>query len=480
MEGLGLTFGERRPPFDLRVIEKQIGRIAPIRRKSLVIPGRPGAVSNGYDTDIRLIKVVLDFEAESKIEWLEKLEVLAAWFIREDPEPLIFEQEPGRMYMAEMDGEIETKEIGIYGQVTINFICNDPYVYKGQFATSFVEGVAIVRNNGKVETPPIYEIEVLDSITHLDIFTDKNYLRFGEPAPIENVVYQRQTLILNDTMKSLNNWTTPTEIDNGYIGGTIVATQAGFEATSFGAAIQPLKWQGPAKQRSLPETVQNFRADIPIELLNVTKETGMIEIYFLDALGNTIAKIGMEDVWPTLKKNQGKFQLGNVDKRKIEYHRQADYAPAWNDFKGMLRVHRDGNLFRPYFAQIQPDGKHVWVSQQWSYRDEALQYMAPIAQVKVAIRKWPGTSTSQANMRIKGIKFWRYNDPAEGIPYIANQGDKFVIDTGTGIVTLNGEERDDMKDFFSDFFDIEPGMNTLLLQPFDKLSGKVIIRERSR
>lgn len=478
MYGRGIVFGGMQID-GIRVVSLDIGRVAPVRRKTLEIAGRPGGISRGYELGVRTLTVIVDFEAPSKREWLEKLDDLMGVLIQKKPQSLEFEHEPNRMYMVEFEGEIDTEEINIYGQVTLNFICVDPYVYGDSNIDHFNNGVAQIMNSGHAEAVPVYEIDVLEDITHLDIISDKSYFRIGEPAPINEPVYQRQTLILNDTMKTMIGWSDAIDVDNGYVTGTMVATQAGFEASSFGAAMQPPEFQGPSKVRTLPEPIQNFRIDIPIQLLNVSRETGMIEIYLLDAFSNTVAKIGFEDVWPTIKKNQGKFQLGNMESRKVQHYVSADYAPAWNNFDGMLRIHRDGNRIRPYFAQIKTDGRHDWVSSAYVYTDKLEEYMNEITQVQVAIRKWPGDAYDEAKMRIGGIKVWRLNSPPEGVPIMAKAGDKIIIDAIEGSVMINGEIREDLKDHFSDYFDLPKGQTTLVIQPDDKVSGKVITRERN-
>lgn len=470
LEGEALSF--------VKEINKEVARAAPIRRKSINVPGRPGAIPNGFDTDPRPIKVTVEIEAESKEDWLDKAEILAGFVIREEPVELEFESEPGRYYKAEFEGELDTRELNIYGQIDLNFICNDPHSYKREVAFNFVDGAASVAIGGTVPSKPIYEIDVLEDITHLDIFTNEHYLRFGKLAPIDEPVYERQTLVMTDNLTTLNGWSLATTVDNGYIAGAMQATPAGFVASNFGTAITPHKWQGPSVQKPLTQALQNFRIDIPIVLLNNAKNTGMIEVYLKDAQGNTVMKIGLEDIWYTMKRNQGKFQLGNVATRKVQHYRVPDYAPAWNDFRGMLRLYRDGNRFRPYFSIIDTKGKHNWVSSAYVYTDIAGEYLAPITSIQVAIRKFPGSG--QADMRIDSIKVWRLNDPKAGVPIMAQKGQKIIIDSGAGVVLVDGEEREDLKDWFSDYFAIKPGSTTLLIQPADKVAGKIRIRERSR
>lgn len=447
---------------------------APIERDYLTIPGRKGGIQTEMRTGMRKFSLPVIIRSRNVIDKKQFIEDMGAWLIHEEAKPLTFSKYPNRKLYAQIEGAPDFEQIWNFGQGTINIVCSDPHEYGNENIDAFINGLVTVQNNGTASATPVYEIDVLDDITHLDIISDKNYIRIGEPAPIEEPVYERQTLIMSDTLKTLIGWSDVTDVDNGYVAGTMTATQAGFTATGFGTELSPRKWQGPAKRKSLPEPVQNFQMIATVELLNVSKQTGMIEIYLQDALGNTVAKVGIEDIMQSVAEIQAKFQLGNVQNRKVQYYRTADYKPAWNNYKGVLRLFRDGNRFRPYFGLVQPDGKHVWVASKYLYTDMNNEYNAAITQIVIAIRKWPGTE--EATMRIRDLKVWRLNDPVEGLPYLARAGDKIIIDTKEGVTLLNGEQI--KKDFFSDYFDLEPGQTTLLMQPQEKVSGKVIVTER--
>lgn len=447
---------------------------APIEREFLTVPGRPGAVQTEMRTGMRRFSLPVIIRSRNTVDKKRFVEDMAAWLIHLDDKPLIFSKYPNRTLYARVEGSPDFAQLWKFGEGTINFVCADPYEYGDTSIDFFLNGLATVRNTGSEAASPIYEIDVLEDITHLDIISDKSYIRIGEPAAAEQPVYERQTLVLSDTLKTLNGWSDVTDVDNGYVAGTMTATQSGFSASSFGTEIAPRKWQGPAKRRALPVPVENFQLIATVDLLNVGKQTGMIEIYCLDALGNTVAKIGIEDIMISVAEVQAKFQLGNVLGRKVQHYVTADYKPAWNDYKGVLRLFRDGNRFRPYFALVQPNGKHVWVSSSYVYTDVQEEYNAPITQIAIAIRKWPGTT--EATIRVRDLKVWQLNDPAEGLPYLARAGDKIIIDTKDGSALLNGEPV--KKDFFSDYFDLEPGHTTLLIKPSDKVQGKIIVQER--
>lgn len=461
---------------DYFIPKQDTGRGLPAREIGIMtVPGKDGGRVTTKNTPVRYITQEILVACESAEELRKKLEHITKILHTDEAVPLTFADESDRTYYAIFGGAVEGYEIDGFYTATLTFICEDPLKYGNSKVDNFVGGAATVSNGGTAPAKPIFEFDVLDDITNLDVFTEDAYMRVGEPAPIDEPVYQRMTPILNDSLKTLLPWSVAPSVDNGYVAGAMKATQAGIEVENFGTALSPQKWQGPVIRRSLGTPIQNFRMDIEVEMLNVKNKLGMIEIYLLDALSNTVAKVGIEDIWRTINKNQTKFQLGNLAGRKVQYYRQADYPPAWNDFVGTIRLHRDGNRFRPYFALVRKDGKHVWVSGAYLYTDKVGEYAAPIAQVQIGIRKFPGTD--EATMRLRNLKVWRYNDRVEGIPSIATAGDKIVIDTNDNSIRLNGEERKDLKDFGATFFKLPEGSTTVLMQPYDKVSGKVIYRE---
>lgn len=449
---------------------------APVEREYLTFPGRAGGVPVETRTGMLRFPLPIIILANNTLEKQEFIEDMARWLIHEDEKPLKFSKYPNRTLLAQIEGAPDFGQMWATGEGILNIVCADPYTYGDVIPYDFINGAALIENKGSAPAAPIYEIDVLASTTHIDIIGDGAYTRLGDPASMEQPVYERQTLVLSDSLKTLIGWSDVVNVDNGYVAGTMSATQSGFTPTAYGAEISPRKWQGPAKVKSLPRPVKNFQMIATVELLNVGKQTGMIEIYCLDAFGNTVAKVGIEDIMQSVAEVQAKFQLGNVANRKIQHYRTADNKKAWNDYKGVLRLFRDGNRFRPYFGLVQPDGKHVWVSSDYMYTDAANAYSAEITQIQIAIRKWPGTT--EATMRVRDLKVWELNDPAEGVPYLFGAGDKVVIDSKESEVLLNGEEREDLADWFGDFFDLPPGYSTVLLQPTDKLSGKVIVPER--
>ena len=105
-------------------------------------------------------------------------------------------------------------------------------------------------------------------------------------------------------MGSLAGWSQAEYVDNGHIAGQIgILGGYAFYPELVGMTVEEGKWQGPSMKKSLNEPIQDFKMEALIELRNGEAEpgeTGMIEIYLLDAVGNVVGKVG----------SRGLFEIG--------------------------------------------------------------------------------------------------------------------------------------------------------------------------
>nr|WP_255437729.1 distal tail protein Dit [Thalassobacillus sp. CUG 92003] len=367
---------------------------------------------------------------------------------------------------------------------SLTFLCSDPTKYGPEKEATFSHDALILNNSGTSSSQPRFEIDVLQDITHFDLVKsldqDLQFIRVGRPPLESETEYERETLIMHDNCSTTNGWTEAGEVDNGYVEGEIISEGGRFQPETVGEAIQPYEWQGPSIKRSIGKPLDSYKADFEVEIQNVDKGTGMIEAYLLDADNNTVAKVGIEDIWRTVNKNQAKFQLGNVGEDRFQHYVEAEHPWGWNNFKGLLRIwshdhYESGKRrIRPYFALIEPDGTHNWVSSEFIYIGPQGLHDNPITQVQIAFRVWAPTN-QKADMFIDDIKVYEINPPPnEGIEYIAHAGDKILIDTAREDILLNGESIRKERSFWSEYFELDPGLNELYQYPQNALETKVI------
>jgi predicted phage tail component-like protein len=456
----------------------------PSRRDAdlLEVPGRNGAFLRRVKTPPRELSVRLTLRGSSITDLRGKVDQLNELVTTEVSVPIEFSDED-KTYYGVLSDTTDWDEIRSFGQGTLQFVCPDPYKYADEQSAVFNvnTGQVSVTNNGNEPTLPRFEATALANVTHIDFVRhDGRYMRIGQPATLDDTIFEKETLVMHDTMDSVTGWTTATYVDNGAITGSMTSSGGAFVVDLYGPATDPPVWQGPSLKRSIGESLDQFQIDVLLEAINTPDKIGMIEIYLLDADNNTVAKIGTEDVSRTADLIQNKMQLGPTTNR-YNHHVQAENPWGWRNFNGIIRLLRDVTeegvyRFSPYFAIIEPDGTHNWVSSAFKYYDFNNAYTTPITQIQVAIRvKAPG---SYADMKIFDIKAYRINEDPTGIPTILKTGDSLVIDHTNEDILINGEPRKDLKDFGASYFGLEPGTNTILQYPVGALDTTVYWRNK--
>jgi predicted phage tail component-like protein len=141
---------------------------APIEREYIEIPSRAGAYPSRKKTKARPLPIPVLIKAKDIAELQKIKEDLAEWLITDGPEELILDDEPDRVYYAEVDGEFNPDEIVKYGQGIINFICPDPYKYGSQKTFSFSNNIT-VQNNGSAKTYPVVTVTFSSAATEYKI-----------------------------------------------------------------------------------------------------------------------------------------------------------------------------------------------------------------------------------------------------------------------------------------------------------------------
>lgn len=472
----GISFQEIEKHY-ATVMEKSRPYRAPRRLNMITVKGRPGGYLSDVETEVLVIVVKFLIDGETAEILRKNAEDFADWLTTKQPQPLVFSDEPDRTYYAITEGSIDPDELVLYGITDVTFICPDPHKYGMTRTHTFTGDIHTITNKGTADAIPIFKATVNQKITNLDLVMLDAYMRIGSPVSVASTPTDSRTLRMSDEMSSLSGWSVASAVDNGHVAGTMRTDGDGFMADTWGAVQLPAQWQGPSMIKGLPQPIQNFNAEILVEQISGLKEAGMLEIYFRDAAGKVVCKVGVSDEWRDTKMNQVKFQLGDIGER-VSLNKTAANPAHWDNYKGMLRVTRSGRKFVAYFSLVDSKGNHT-TRASIPFFDSFDDYQTPITTVQVAIRKWPDSDVAATQMKVKKIEVWSVNTPVSNEPvYIAGPGDTIEINHEIGDVLINGEPRIWMKDFGSTFFHFKPGDNYISLSPAYAMNMTVTWRER--
>ena len=462
----------------LRIKEIHGRGISPSELTLIDVPAMDGAYYSQKRRPPRVIEIEADIRASNREELRTKLDQLNAILDVNQPVPIIFPDEPDMIYYGIPESTGEGNEYTFLHQVQLTIICPDPYKYSDEVIVEFPSDVVTVTNEGTAEADPVFELEVLEPVTFAMIQNqDEDYMMIGRPVSAEEIAFEREERILHDAMNSTVGWVEGVDID-GDISGTMVSAGGKFVVSDFGEPSEA-KWYGPALRRSLPELLQDFRVDILVENFNTTEGVGRVDVYLLDSSNRTVANIKMSDAWQTIKRNRASGYLQNPERTEqlIYTHETTSQATGelWNDFDGIFRFQRIGNLWMLYVGKVNPDGTHH-ARRIVRYSDTLEEFSQPIAQVQVHMGIFDDHPPT--DLAIKDLKVWKINDPADDqVPYIAHEGDSIVFDHMNKDILLNGEPRKDLKDFGAKFFKLKRGNNQLIVHP-DSFNTKLRYRKR--
>ena len=469
-----LTFNGERKPF-VKVLK--IGEPYKATRKYnlLNVPGMAGSRITGYEDEPITIPVDIMIDANSKEQLEARAEEVAYWLNVEAPAPLIFDKRPDRVRYAVVEGEMLPEEFVTFSKVTISFLCPASRKFSIEDTTQVIhdpdddeEANPVVKVDGTAKTRPIFKATLTEDITYLAIMNRDEYIAVGQPADPEAEVVERHTHVLDDSMGSTTGWGLTDNVTDGYVAGEIKADGIRFYPENFGTAIAPLRWQGPALKKTIPQgPLKDFQMNARIRNENIGWETGMLEVYLLNSKNEQVARIHVSDSWENMENINGRVQLGipGEDSRFVVITNSPSGKPKdWLNFDGIMTLQREGNRWRLYFAVIDTKrDKRIHIYEKiYIDRDEIAT--DEITQVQVAFRKWP--NTRHTRMSIYHLNIWRINDVNEPqIPIIGKKGDVIEFDHVTNNITINGESLMEYKDLASDFFALQPGENELAVYP---------------
>lgn len=464
---------------DMRVNEISGRGLTPSEVTTRKVPGMAGAHAGRKSRSMREITIKFTVIGTSLTNLRDKINSLSSRLDLDEVAPLVFSDEPDKTFYAIMVNASDDDEIKTYGFGTLVFLCPDPYKYGPEMtATLHTDVASIINVAGTAPTKPVIELTATSQSTFAMVANDEGeYNMIGAPVDVDTSKYTKYTPILQHGMNNVTNWTSvaASEVDHP-IGGTVQSTLIGsdhyFAPNGFGTGTA---WHGPAIKRSLSKPLQNFRAEAMFAFQNTANKAmlGNLEMYLLDVNGQIMARIGLRDGFSGTANTLGQARIGPATgtTRHEMINTDGEKPGVWNDFRGYVRIERDGKTWTAYIAKIDSKGTHH-TRKHVTWVDSKSQHMNAVTQVAFAFQQH-GTAPAPV-MLVSSINVFEINKPATGTPFLIETGDVVEFDhTGKPSYRINGEDAKRLKNFGATPFTLKPGNNTIAIEPGVSFTGTI-------
>lgn len=454
--------------------------------KRISVTGMAGSYPTYSDVMSRELNVHVALKAPTTVEMHRKVELLKeALNTKGVPAPIEFADEPGRTYygrLASIEATIESSRIY---KAVILIECNDPYKY-GAEETILIPDIESVNIKGTSAVEPIFELTAHERSTFaLVSMGDEEYNMAGRPSDASEVQVDTRTEIVNERGEGLSGWTSSgTEIDSttAKVQGELGTDGTGIVPLSYGSKPAGSVWYGPALMKEVPPT-QDFEIEMRLRAQTTNpKQVYRIEFYLFDENMKSLGKMGILDSSESRERYALEGRHGPFVGRGINYPiSSANYLYYDRHFHGVLRMRRIGQRFEFYVARLSAGeteiGKHF---QQLNrvFHDVQNEFQGKLKYVQIHI----GMHTKGTKISLPRINNFKVTElksvKVDETPYVIYPGDVVTFDHVSKDILINGEVRNDLKDFGGTFFNLEPGHNRLVVTPSELFSTYVRYRSK--
>lgn len=484
---MSLTFNNIRKDWIILAKGRVKAPFAPISRGLIEVQGMDGAYLESTRIEPLIINQPIVFETKGDVSALELKDELASWLHTEKAVPLNFDDESDRIYYAVVQNTLaDFEKISQFRRGTIEFLVLDGYGY-GPEQTLDLPDISTIENKGTAEADPIFELTAKKKATFAMVSNgaeeDSEYNLIGFPADIDEEVVDQKTRLFSERGETLSTWSEEgTQFDNGLVtGGQLGTDGTGIHPLTYGSPGDHKGWYGPALMKEI-DPIQDFEVEMRLRA-NTSRpdELYRIEFYLYDENFNVLGKMAIRDFSVTMDRYAGEGRVGEFLGAGRNYLiSQENYLREGTHFHGLVRMRRIGQQFEFYVARLKTgvdEGRHHDILNV-NFNDVNNEYQGRLKHVQINIaRHTDGPSASVP--RINAISVYKLNTvTVDQTPYILDVGDKVLFDHKNEDLLINGEPRNDLKNFGGSFFKLQKGFNNLIVTPSDTFDSEVTFRDK--
>lgn len=369
---------------------------------------------------------------------------------------------------------------------TVKVVLTDPYKYavSGNQNTAISDQVSIV-NSGTADTPVIVEARALKDATNFMIAKDDwNYFMVGKSEDANKVNKDIEPYLFNDefNQNGLNGWSympNDTSFGNLLDGGDAMGGKFGL-SSPLKESIYPTEWgnnsktnwHGPAVYKSLGTSVQDFRVKLKVLVRqHVGVGPGKASTFVVDENNRTMFSMAYVNTGVT--KNESKIVVYAYNEHGEARRIYTKETPLkYHKIKNLhvfMYLERKGNAVKitnfKYNIDVDPKRTTPIDRDTVVVNDSGNFYQRPARIMRMYIGKSARHSRYMA-CNIMGYSIQELLPKQSDItPIVIRKGDFILIDTYANSVTINGEDALPLKDFASNYFNVDAGHTELVVYP---------------
>lgn len=430
------------------------------------------------------IEIDYEIRAHDKESLRKKIDEVSPLLITKKQVPVVFPDETDRTYYCQLDGVDEDREyhhIGIHRGTL--YLFRDKYKY-GPEQTLKLEDISTIENKGTAPADPIFELTAKEKTTFAMISNgaDENaeYNLIGTPADDDvEVVDARETVYKLDGM---DGWAYEgVEEDSRFpkVTGTMQHDGTGMRPNNFGTGD---RIHGPGVIRELDESIQDFEINAIFDVISERDvDNFRLEIGFFDENMDNLGALGIKD--NTAHRNirvglgrVGPYRGGGVENGYIIGEDNYTKENFSDNTLMHMKMKREGNEF--YFQIGRWRVNRLNDVLDGTYRDIDNEFMGKLKYIQVLIGTWSDRA-KPARLRINKIDVIKLTQTTvDQTPYILYPEDKVTFDHKNDDLLVNGEPRNDLKNFGGSFFKLKKGESELIVTPAGVFDSKVIFPDK--
>ncbi|SHI01744.1 distal tail protein Dit, partial [Virgibacillus chiguensis] len=198
----------------------------------------------------RRIIIELQVRAQGREEIRRKIDLLNKILDVNEPVPIIFPDEPEKVYYGIPEVADEVNEYTFLHNGTLTILCPSPYKYGEEQTYEFTEDAGIIENNGTAPSSPIIELEAIKPVTFALVSNGDKYNMIGKSINVDlNEPAEKLTTLLNNRMDNFTGWTNTTAGFalkgplGGIVDGSFTLGNGQWMVSDYGS--NPNGWHGP-------------------------------------------------------------------------------------------------------------------------------------------------------------------------------------------------------------------------------------------